>query len=239
MAKHRSPNYPAVSLPTAIDLVTKLHQKEKRAVVDPVLTVRAWGYTALSGLARSKLSALRKYGLIDDVGQGFRVSDRAMAILYPQSEDERQNSIHAAALAPELFSEMASHVGASDDNLAARLIRAGFTAAGARAAIASYRETMGLVSGEEAQYDAVDEESGVLSGSSPPSSGERAARPGVDVGGLPSLRYGLYDNVVVELKVSGGPLTARQIGLLREYLALQEKAVSVAVVASPSVVIRK
>jgi hypothetical protein len=233
MPGNRSPNYPAVSLREAIDLVTKLHDKERRTSVDAVLAVRAWGYNVMSGRARGKLSALRKYGLLDGRGENYRVSDRAMAILFPENPEEKANAIRDAALAPELFAEMASHEGASDDNLMSRLIRNGFTADGARIAIASFRETMSLVSGEEPRYDTENAETpAVLTQSAVTSSRDRLERATPDISFPSTLRYGLYDNVIVEIKVSGGALTSKQIDLLREYLALQEKAVLAAESAS-------
>ena len=223
MAKLRSPNYPAVSLSAAIDLAHRLHAKEGRATVDAVLTVRAWGYAGLSGVARGKLSAVRKYGLIDDVGQGFKVSDRAMAILRPTDDQEKARAIREAALAPELFSELSSHVGASDDNLVSRLVRSGFTPSGATAAVASYRETMALVSDDGSSYDAGDELVPPVTLASTNTTVRDRVDRSPDVVVSQPLRYGLYDNVVVEVKVTGGVLDSRQIELLREYLALHEK----------------
>jgi hypothetical protein len=215
-----------VSLPVAIELVGKLYEKERRTSVDADLAVRAWGYNVMSGRARGKLSALRKYGLLDGRGDSYRVSDRAMTIMYPSSPDEQAEAIRAAALSPELFADMASRDGASDDNLVSRLVRTGFTPEGARTAVASFRETMTLVSGELPRYDSPDaEQSPVIATPPVATTRDRMERATPDFSVTPTLRYGLYDNVVVEIKVSGGALSSRQIELLREYLALHEKAV--------------
>jgi hypothetical protein len=158
MAKTRSPNYPGVSLPEAVELVTKLYQAEKRAPVDAERGALALGYRSLSGAARTKLSALRKFDLVEETGSGIRVSDLAMAILHPTNPHERQEALREAATTPALFRDLSEFPGASDENLISRLVRLGFTEAGARLAVASYRKTMSLVPGEASEYDAEHDE---------------------------------------------------------------------------------
>lgn len=159
MAPNRSPNYPAISLPEAIELVTKLYQRERRSPVDAERAALALGYNGLSGASRTKLSGLRKFDLVEDTGNGMRVSDLTMTILHPESPDEKQSALRQAATAPALFRDLAELPGASDENLISRLVRQGFTEAGAKLAIASFRKTMSLVTGEATGYDQGHDES--------------------------------------------------------------------------------
>ena len=159
MAPNRSPNYPAISLPEAIELVTKLYQRERRSPVDAERAALALGYNSLSGASRTKLSGLRKFDLVEDTGNGIRVSDLTMRILHPESPDEKQDALLQAATAPALFRDLAELRGASDENLISRLVRQGFTEAGAKLAVASFRKTMSLVTGEASGYDEGHDES--------------------------------------------------------------------------------
>jgi hypothetical protein len=153
MTANRSPNYPAISLPEAVDLVSKLYQRERRSPVDAERAALALGYNSLSGASRTKLSGLRKFDLVEDTGNGIRVSVLAMAILHPESPDEKQDALRKAAIAPALFRDLSELPGASDNNLVSRLVRQGFTEAGAKLAVASFRKTMSLAPGEGGEYD--------------------------------------------------------------------------------------
>ena len=56
--KHRSPNYPAIGLKAAIDLVRDLYNNAKRSTVDEAVAVKAMGYKGLNGTTRGHVSAL-------------------------------------------------------------------------------------------------------------------------------------------------------------------------------------
>jgi hypothetical protein len=220
MANMRSPNYPAVSLPEAVELVAKLYQREKRSPVDPERAALAWGYSSLSGPPRSKLSALRKYGLVDDGPQGIRVSDRALTILNPLDAQEKEAALRDAALEPALFRELASFPGASDENLASRLVRVGFTEAGARLAVASFRETMSLAGPEATGYDSSHEEptstSSPVLGTAPDA--RRASSTGTS-----ALGVTLKGDVRVELRVLTGEMTPAAVEVMRSFFEWSEK----------------
>jgi hypothetical protein len=227
----RSPNYPAVSLPVARELARRLYDREKRSPADPDQIVRAWGHTSLNGPSRTKLSALRKYGLLEETRNGFRLSDRAMAMLYPNDPQEEADALRDAALSPDLFRELAAFEGASDDNLVSRLVRLGFTPTGARAAVASYHETMDVVPRETTSYDASHE---VVSAQAATGTGA-AFDAGVLVSGRPEsvlagheivLNIALPGGARVDFAVRSGVLVKEAIQLLRSYLDLVELSIS-------------
>lgn len=233
MATTRSPNYPAVSLPEALDLLTKLYQREKRSPADPERVAFAFGYNSMSGPARSKLSALRKFDLVEETGNGVRVSDLGMAILFPRDDAEKNRAIRAAATTPGLFRELASYPGASDENLISRLVRNGFTEAGAKLAVASFRKTMSLAPDEESGYDALQQEgTDVLAA---PAVSERS-RPAAAGGTLPGTAkaYGIPmpDGITAELRWVGGPMTKRALTHLRKWLDLYEETIAEAEAAA-------
>lgn len=155
MAKTRSPNYPSASLGDAIQSAKRFYAKAQRAAVHPEDAVKAMGYEGMSGAARSRLSALRKFGLLEDTKSGVRLTDPALAILLlPEGEPERQAAVNAAAMAPELFRELAAQYRDADASvIAPYLVRAKkFSAAGAKQAVDAFQATLALVSDSDSGY---------------------------------------------------------------------------------------
>jgi hypothetical protein len=147
MAKIKSPNYPAIGLSESINLIRKLWDKEKKTAVTPEVAVTAIGYVTLNGPARTKLSALKKYGLVIDDRHGVRVSDLAMRILHNQEGSEYyKKAVLEAALKPEIFAPLfQSFADASDDALKSHLmVNMEFSEIGAKNFIASFRDTLAL-----------------------------------------------------------------------------------------------
>lgn len=103
----RSPSYPGMALNEAIDSVRKIETEYRTAPVDRVEAAKLIGYSGGSGPANKALADLASYGLVERAGKGeLRVSQRAKAILYPDSEDERRLNIREAAFDPQLFREL-------------------------------------------------------------------------------------------------------------------------------------
>jgi hypothetical protein len=161
----RSPNYPAIGLPEAVEAVKLLWSAEKKTPVDVATIATAWGYSSVSGRVRSKLGALRKYGLVEDSAAGTRVSEIAMRILHGiDGTDDRILALREAALKPTLFRELyQSHIGASDQAIKSYLIlKKGFSDAGAKEAAKAFRETIevsNLVDGEYTPQGKTSEDS--------------------------------------------------------------------------------
>lgn len=157
MARVRSPNYPALSLPEAINSVAKVFAKENRHRADKEVVVKAMGYGGLNGASLSSLSALLKYGLLEQLKDGgCKVTDRALAILHPQTPQEKAEAIAAAARDPALFAEMLNDFPGSipsDDNLRSYLVRKAFSPTALTGVIHSFRETMTLVGEVGSAYD--------------------------------------------------------------------------------------
>jgi hypothetical protein len=145
MAKMRSPNYPAIGLEDAIKAVGMIWNEEKRTAVPLDVLSKALGYKGVSGPVRTKVAALRKYGLLEQNGVNYRVSDLAMQIIHGQDHsEERSNALVEAATRPEIFKELReTHLEGSDEALKSYLlVRKGFSEAGAKQLIKAFRETM-------------------------------------------------------------------------------------------------
>src|SRR5438477_144269 len=103
----RSPNYPALSLPDAIEKAAALYRVQHTHAAPREVAVRGMGYNTLNGASATAISALHKYGLLDRVGDEVKISDRALRILHPEPLEERSAAILEAAREPPLFGELA------------------------------------------------------------------------------------------------------------------------------------
>src|SRR5260370_3686994 len=163
----RSPNYPAVDLAEAIRLAKLIWDKEKRTAVAPEVLVGAWDYKGLSGPGRTKIGALKKYGLLEDQDHGLRISDLAMRIIHSdEGSDERLAGIREAATKPELFKELLkTHPDASEGAIKSYLVlNKEFSDAGATLCAGAFKAALSLAklngsgySGEEQEKDKVPE----------------------------------------------------------------------------------
>ncbi len=161
MSANRSPRYPYVDLGAAIEMVEKVFDREGRAPVKEAVAVQHMGYGGLNGSSLKALSALRKYGLVDDVSGGVKVSQDAILILanrHQPDNPERLSAIRRSAFRVELFTSLFDDFGPepSEQNLAAQLVVRGFSQDGAAKAARTYRATMALVGSDEIGDDSGD-----------------------------------------------------------------------------------
>ena len=156
MARVRSPNYPAVGLPEAIERIRNLHELQHQTPEEREVVAQHLGYGGLNGQSLKILSALIKFGLLEKTQNGcLRVSDRAINILYPEGDD-RSQAIREAAFAPDLFSDIRERWpdrAPTDESLRAYLIRRQFAQSAIDDVIENYRETIEFVTRESEAHD--------------------------------------------------------------------------------------
>jgi hypothetical protein len=148
MARVRSPNYPQFGLDEAIKRIGPVFEKERQHPMPKEVLAKHLGYGGVNGASLGAISAMLKYGLVDQEGESYRVTDRALAILHPHNDLEKTAAIMAAALAPALFAELAEHFKGgppSDENLRAYLVRRGFAQSALTGVIQAFRETIAMV----------------------------------------------------------------------------------------------
>ena len=153
----RSPNYPALSLPAALEKVGVLYKNQHTHSAPREVVAQGMGYNSLNGASATAISALHKYGLLERVGDDLKLSDRAMQILHPHSPDEKAKATRDAASEPQLFAELAERFPGSmpsDDILRNYLIRRGFAPNAVSSVILAFRDTIELVERESGSYDA-------------------------------------------------------------------------------------
>lgn len=150
MARIRSPNYPAFSLPAAIDRARAIHVAEGKNAASREAMAKHIGFGSLNGASASALSAIAKYGLIEGVDDGeARLTELAMRILYPHNEEEKRAALEEAAFKPALFSEIHEKWpdrAPSDESLRSFLVRKGFSQGALDQVIQFYRETLEIAS---------------------------------------------------------------------------------------------
>ena len=107
MKRSRSPQYPSLSLPQAIEMVTKLHKANRTSVISRETAAKDMGYAGLTGRSLTVIAALAQYGLIEKAGKGdIKVTRRAVDILHSVEQADRDEAVREAALAPALFQQL-------------------------------------------------------------------------------------------------------------------------------------
>lgn len=165
----RSPNYPALGLASALEQTEKLFAKIQTHPAAKEVVIKGLGYGTYNGASAGALSAQIKYGLLAKIGEDYKLTDRALAVLHPHSPAEKAEAIQAAAKAPVLFSELLDHFKGlvpNDDLLRSHLIRKGFAASAVTPIVQAFRETVELSSRDSGAYD-VDTSAGAGAQSSP------------------------------------------------------------------------
>ncbi len=155
----RSPNYPAISLAEAVSRITQIYEKEYGHAADSDTLSKAMGYSGTNGASDVVISALKKYGLLENAGNHeFKLSAGAIDIyLHKKGEPERVKAICEAAFTPPLFAELHDEYGdtlPSEHNLRVKLIKKGFNPKTVGDVIHAYRDTLELVAGEAPEYNA-------------------------------------------------------------------------------------
>jgi hypothetical protein len=114
------------------------------------------GFSGKTGTSAKALGSLRQYGLIEGIGDKTRISDLALAIIEPESEDERSGAIARAARNPDVFSSVlnrfAERVPQADEPIRAYLIRdLGFQKGSADELIKSLRTSIAFAEANSVQ----------------------------------------------------------------------------------------
>lgn len=145
MPRQRNPKSPSLSLPEAIDLVGKIHAEERKYPVAREAAVKHLGYSSLNGASASTLSVLSQYGLLERAGKSeARVTDLAVDILHPETEQQKRAALEKAAEMPPLFKELTERYSdglPSEENLRGQLARVGFANGAIDQVVRAYMDT--------------------------------------------------------------------------------------------------
>jgi len=145
--RSRSPRFPGYALRESIEFARKIYGGVHRATVPSETIFKLMGFAGKSGPSSSALGSLRQFGLIEGMGDRTRITDLALSIVQPASEDERIDGVRQAARNPEVFrlvyDRFEGHIPSTDDPIKAYLIRElGFSKRGADECLNSLRKTL-------------------------------------------------------------------------------------------------
>jgi hypothetical protein len=146
--KGRSPNYPGIDLKLALERAKTLWEQEQHHAAPSAVILKHWGYGPKSGGGSVAYAALKRFGLLEDAGNGrARLTQRAQAILLAEREGRRdEEKIREAALLPTIHKQVWDAHGASlpsDENFQYELItEKGFTPGGATEFISEWKRTL-------------------------------------------------------------------------------------------------
>jgi hypothetical protein len=237
MAKARSPGYPTIGLPEAIEKIKAVYAKDYQNKITREVAAEHMGYRSLNGKSLGVLSAVAKFGLLEGRGDDNRVSDLALAIIaHPPGTPERARAIVEAAGRPELFAELDDRFPggkASEPTIRAFLMTQKFIPQAADMAIRSYRETKALVNEESGAYSgdgssqsSQDENTMAPVGADSPHARKGSTAPGGAVITLPGerefLRGPLSRDAAYRLVVSG-EIGAKELAKIIKVLTLQKE----------------
>jgi hypothetical protein len=140
--RDRSPNYPKLSLESAMLLIAGFYNKAGKAQLNPQVAASALGYSGTNGAALTTIGALNQYGLLErQRGEGMAVSQLAIKLLHPVNSEQELASRREMALKPKVFSDLYSggFHHCDESILANHLIQQGFTQDGARKAASVFK----------------------------------------------------------------------------------------------------
>lgn len=226
MSKMRSPNYPAYSLRSCMDWISRIWEKEGRTPVSSEIAAIAAGYKGLSGPSRTAIASMKKFGLLDESSDGVRVSPLALSIIHPVKSGEDTLALREAALRPALFVQLAEqHLDASVQAITSFLItRMGFSHTGAVTCAEAFKDTV-----QFAKLDVVSEEQLLdPSKSQVPPNEELPRTEATDALVRDSRKthvfvWPLTNGVFAEVSFSGNELSDEDIDLLCAYLNLAKR----------------
>lgn len=145
MVRMRSPNFPALPLEEAINIVAGLYSKVRKMTIEREVAAKELGYSGLTGRSLKVLGALNQYGLIDNVQKGkCHVTELAEQALHGFPEAEKIGAIQRAAREPGLFRAIFEEFGEqvqSEHAIRAFLLKRGFTDKGVESALQSFLAT--------------------------------------------------------------------------------------------------
>jgi hypothetical protein len=103
----RSPNYPSVGLKEAIERLKKFYELDGRAGAKADIAAKHIGFASAHGQAYSVLSALKKFGLVEDKDGRVVPTPRGVEIIsLPETDERRKKAIRLAAMSPQIYAEL-------------------------------------------------------------------------------------------------------------------------------------
>ena len=244
-SRHRSPNYPAVSLEEAVERASKLYATDRKAGAPLEIALKHMGFSGKHGKSMMVASALKKYGLVEDVAGRLVPTQRAVEIIVlPKEDDRRLQALREAALSPEinreLFDKFQEDGFPPDDTLASELVAyMGFNPAVVNNFVRDFKATMDFASltghVEVPVKPETESRMNPVSTTAATEVPHRAADAVFAKAGFNEIRpsainsrrftWPLSKEITAIVEFNGGEVTESHIDLLQKYLELAKMAV--------------
>lgn len=145
MVRMRSPNFPGISLESALKAVREIYDKNRRAVIMREDAAKDIGYSGLTGRSLKIIGALNQYDLIEHVSKGHvRVTKTAEDILHGIPDEVKIHALHTAGSSPTLFQAIYERFEGDipgENAVRSFLFQKGFTNEGVEKALRAFMET--------------------------------------------------------------------------------------------------
>lgn len=107
--RERSPSFPFIPLAKAVDRARAMADTHKRSPARLSMVGETWGYAPKSSGLLQTVSALKAFGLLEDVGRGeerkLQLSELAWRLLHDTRSGSKEQAIKEAALRPKMIAE--------------------------------------------------------------------------------------------------------------------------------------
>lgn len=103
----RSPKYPYITFQDALEKAKNVYKAERRAPTTPAILYTHLGYQKKTGSSGRVASALKQYGLLDEVQGQYKISDQAFRLFnLPDDDPERLTIMGQMAMRPKIFQDV-------------------------------------------------------------------------------------------------------------------------------------
>jgi hypothetical protein len=146
--RQRSPNYPTIGLREAVERTKRFVKENGKAAAIPAIAAKLIGFSTAHGQAYSALSALKKFGLLEEKDGRVAPTQRGMEIAsLPESDPRRLKAIMDAAILPTVYAELLENYRdtniPNDETLAGELVAyKGFNPNAVKEFLKAFRETI-------------------------------------------------------------------------------------------------
>jgi hypothetical protein len=192
-AAHRSPNYPAFDLATALAKIRLVYNAEKRTPTTREVIAEHLGYSNTDGPGGRSLSCIRQFAFLEDAADKLKVSDIAFSLLHlPDEDPTKAGLLKQVALRPNLYRSLHEDYPdgiPSDPTLRSNLLKRGFNPESIEGVIADFKTSMELAKVYDVSDNGAEDESKMQTPPLTPSVTPGSKTPATSVDTLPTKPY--------------------------------------------------
>lgn len=226
ITRTRSPNYPVVGFPQALQRTQEFYNKYKKSTVPIGVIHEAWGLARLSAYLKQIVAALKSFGLLNVKGEADKrelsITDEAYRIL--ENAPDRQQIINKLVLMPKIYNDLwekYKSTGIPSESVLKEYLQWGeynFNKKVIDAFIADFRDSMALVKNTpndiiEEKQDQGDEYMGGENSMNPPSKSDTTP--------LENKDYFVINAAIGSLKVRY-PMNKEKLEVIQKFIDAEQ-----------------